>query len=181
VIRLPHAGTIHLPAGVNRDYLNFAGIFIGETSKVSEALQKARAVAGPRSNLRNCMIRFLNSPLVSLQHRLCIMHFAGGQRPLVNHFARGQTKEQGLQGSQCFSLRRAFDPGQPGRHKEQAELDLDMYWRLVDSPIDGSEDRRRDSNPGPGAKFQLEKISACRPLRPQQLFTRYGTLRPRAV
>jgi hypothetical protein len=73
VIRLPHAGTIHQPAGVNRDYLKFAGIFIGETSKVSEALQKA--VAGPRSKLRNCMIPFLNSPLVSLQHRsaACIL------------------------------------------------------------------------------------------------------------
>jgi hypothetical protein len=43
----------------------------------------------------------------------------------------------------------------------------DMYWTLVasDSPIDGE----GDSNPR--ADFQLETISLCRALRPQQLST----------
>ena len=71
VIRLRHKGTAILQAGVNRNFLKFAGICIGDTDKVSEAL--VNAVAGPRSKLRTRMIPFLNSPLVKLQHKLCIM------------------------------------------------------------------------------------------------------------
>ena len=64
-IRLRHEGTKHLPAGVNRRFLKFAGIFIGKEDKVSTALENA--VAGPRSKLVNRMVPFLNSPLVRLQ------------------------------------------------------------------------------------------------------------------
>jgi hypothetical protein len=81
------------------------------------------------------MVPFLSSPLVKLQHKLCILQSAAGERSLCNHFGRGQSKEQ---------VRRAFEeaeilfsdtyekllqqpagtfhPGQPGLHKEQAGL-----------------------------------------------------------
>ncbi len=62
-IRLRHEGTQILPAGVNRECLKFAGICIGNEGKVSAALVKA--VTGSRSKLRNRMIPFLNSPLVT--------------------------------------------------------------------------------------------------------------------
>ena len=98
VIRLQHEGTKILPAGVIRDCLKFAGVFIGDERKVSEAL--VNAVAGPRSKLRNRMVPFLNSPLVKLQHKLCILQSAAGERSLCCHFGRGQSKEQ---------VRRAFE------------------------------------------------------------------------
>ena len=71
-----YEGTKHLPAGVNRNYLKFAGIFIGDEGKVIVALENA--VAGPRSKLKDRMIPFLNSPLVSFQHKLCILQFNSG-------------------------------------------------------------------------------------------------------
>ena len=78
--RLRHEGTKHLPAGVNRSYLKFAGIFIGkeDSDKVSAALENT--VAGPRSKLRNRLLPFLNSPLVKLQSKLCILQHAAGER-----------------------------------------------------------------------------------------------------
>jgi hypothetical protein len=61
VTGLRYEGTKILPAAVNhRKFLKFAGIFMGDPDKVSEAL--VTAVAGPRSKLRNRMIPFLNSP-----------------------------------------------------------------------------------------------------------------------
>ena len=84
IIRLRYKGTEILQAGVNRNFLKFAGICIGNTDKVSEALVKA--VAGSSSKLRTPargrMIPFLNSPLVKLQHKLSIMQFAAGERTL---------------------------------------------------------------------------------------------------
>jgi hypothetical protein len=89
MIRLRHEpeGTKILPAGVNRSYLKFAGICIGNEDKVSAALVKA--VTGDRSKLTNRMIPFLNSPLVTLQNKLVILQSAAGERPLYNHLARG--------------------------------------------------------------------------------------------
>ena len=100
VIRLQHEGTRILPAGVNRNCLKFAGITIGDPDEVSKALVKA--VAGNRSKLRTRMIPFLNSPLVKLQHKVCILQGAAGARSLCCHLARGQSKEQ---------TRRAFEEG----------------------------------------------------------------------
>ena len=115
VIRLRYKGTEILQAGVNRnfnDFLKFAGICIGNTDKVSEALVKA--VVGPRSKLRTRMVPFLNSPLVKLQHKLIIMQFAAGERTLCGFLGRGQTKAQ---------AQRAF---------EQAEiLFSDTYEQLL--------------------------------------------------
>jgi hypothetical protein len=81
------------------------------------------------------MIPFLNSPLVTLQNKLCIVQSAAGERSLMGHFARGQSKEQARSAFwHAEVLFRAtyekllqqpagtFHPGQPGRHKEQAEL-----------------------------------------------------------
>ncbi len=92
-----HEGTKILPAGVNREYLKFAGICIGNEGKVSAALVKA--VTGDRSKLRKRMIPFLNSPLaalavVTLQNKFVILQWAAGQRSLYNHLARGHSKEQ---------------------------------------------------------------------------------------
>jgi hypothetical protein len=133
IIRLRHEGTKILPAGVNREYLKFAGICIGNEGKVSAALVKA--VTGDRSKLRNRMIPFLNSPLVRLQNKLVILQEAAGERSLYNHLARGHSEEQAReafeQAETLFSntyeqlLQQpagTFHPGQPGRHKEQAEL-----------------------------------------------------------
>jgi len=133
VIRHRHEGTKILPAGVNRDFLKFAGIRIGNEGKVSAALVKA--VTGDRSKLRNRMIPFLNSPRVTLQNKLVILQEAAGERSLYNHLARGHSEEQAReafeQAETLFSstyeelLQQpagTFHPGQPGRHKEQAEL-----------------------------------------------------------
>ena len=92
VIRLRHEGTKILPAGVNRDFLKFAGIRIGNEGKVSAALVKA--VTGDRSKLRNRMLPFLNSSLVTLQNKLVILQRAAGERSLYNHLARGHSEEQ---------------------------------------------------------------------------------------
>ena len=88
VIRLRHEGTKILSAGVNREYLKFAGICIGNKGKVSAALVKA--VTGERSKLRNRMIPFLNSPLVTLQNKFkfVIMQWAAGERSLCNYLER---------------------------------------------------------------------------------------------
>ena len=91
---LRYEATKDLPAGVNRKYLKFAGIFIGDEGKVIVALENA--VPGPRSKLKNRMIPFLSSPLVSFQHKLCILQSAAGERSLFGFLARGQSnlKEQ---------------------------------------------------------------------------------------
>ena len=83
------------------------------------------------------MIPFLDSPLVKLQHkfRVCILQRAAGPRSLCCHLARGQSKEQTRRAfEEGDTLYRAtyekllqqpagtFQPGQPGRHMEQAEL-----------------------------------------------------------
>ena len=133
MIRLRHEGTRILPAGVNRKSLKFAGITLGDPEEVSEA--RVRAVAGSRSKLRTRMIPFLNSPLVKLQHKFCILQGAAGTRSLCCHLARGQSKEQTRRAfEEGAILFRAtyekllqqpagtFHPGQPGRHMEQAEL-----------------------------------------------------------
>ena len=100
---------------------------------MSDALVKA--VVGPRSKLKTRMVPFLNSPLVNLQHKLCILQLAAGPRTLCGFLCRGQTKAQAQtafeQADILFSdtyeqlLQQpagTFHPGQPGRHKEQAEL-----------------------------------------------------------
>ena len=133
LLRLHHEGTETLQAGVNRNCLKFAGICIGNTDKVSDALVKA--VVGSRSKLKTRMVPFLNSPLVNLQHKLCILQLAAGPRTLCGFLCRGQTKAQAQtafeQADILFSdtyeqlLQQpagTFHPGQPGRHKEQAEL-----------------------------------------------------------
>ncbi len=133
MIRLRHEGTKILPAGVNGEYLKFAGICIGNEGKVSAALVKA--VTGERSKLRKRMIPFLNSPLVTLQNKLVILQWAAGERSLCNSLARGHSEEQARaafeQAEILFSNTYeellqlpagTFHPGQPGRHKEQAEL-----------------------------------------------------------
>ena len=79
-------------AGVNRNYLKFAGIFIGNEDKVITALENT--VAGPRSKLISRMLPFLNSPLVKLQSKLCILQHAAGERTLCGYLARGQSKAQ---------------------------------------------------------------------------------------
>ena len=100
VIRLRHEGTKILPAGVNRKSLKFAGITLGDPDEVSAAL--VNAVAGSRSKLNTRMLPFLNSTLVKLQHKFCILQWAAGRRSLCGHLARGQSKEQ---------TRRAFEEG----------------------------------------------------------------------
>jgi len=251
-IRLRYEGTEHLPAGVNRSHLKFAGIFIGKEDKVSAALENS--VAGSRSKLLNRMVPFLNSPLVKLQNKLCILQYAAGERTLDGHVARGQSKAQT---EKAFELAKitfnvtyekllqqpagTFNPGQPGWHREQSELPrhlggfnlptlvtvqepaaagamvgiigylaqckllgaeerdpqqwfkcesarlrdtsssikalldspyfhymntpktAEMYWTLVDPPIDG------ESNSRPKANFQ--KISDCRSQNTQMLFS----------
>jgi hypothetical protein len=92
VIRLRHEGAKILPAGVNREYLKFAGICIGNEGKVSAALVKA--VTGERSKLRKRVIPFLNSPLVTLQNKFVVLQWAAGERSLYNHLARGHSEEQ---------------------------------------------------------------------------------------
>ena len=132
-IRLRHEGTKHLPAGVNRKCLKFAGICIGKEDEVSTAL--ISAVAGPRSKLVNRMGPFLKSPLVQLQNKLCILQHAAGERTLDCHLARGQSKAQtrkafelaGITFSSTYETilqqpAGTFNLGQPGRHKEQSEL-----------------------------------------------------------
>ena len=81
------------------------------------------------------VVPFLNSPLVKLQHKLCIAQWAAGERSLCGHLGRGQSKAQAQrafeQAEILFSdtyeqlLQQpagTFHPKQPGRHKEQAEL-----------------------------------------------------------
>ena len=101
VIRLQHEGTKILPAEVNRKSLKFAGITLGDPDEVSAAL--VNVVAGSRSKLNTRMLPFLNSTLVKLQHKFCILQWAAGRRSLCGYLARGQSKEQ---------TRRAFEEGE---------------------------------------------------------------------
>ena len=134
-IRLRYEGTKDLPAGVNRKYLKFAGIFIGDEGKPEVIAALENAVAGPRSKLKNRMIPFLNSPLVSFQHKLCILQAAAGERSLFGFLARGQSKEQALSAfwhaenlfrdtyeQLLMQPKGTFHPSHPGKHKEQSEL-----------------------------------------------------------
>jgi hypothetical protein len=81
------------------------------------------------------MIPFLNSPLVSLQHKLCILQSAAGERSLFNFLARGQSKEQAQSAfwhaenlfrdtyeQLLMQPKGTFHPSHPGKHKEQSEL-----------------------------------------------------------
>jgi hypothetical protein len=83
-----YEGTRILPAGVNREYLKFAGICIGNKGKVSASAALVKAVTGDRSKLRKRMIPFLNSPLVTFQNKFVILQWAAGERSLYNHLAR---------------------------------------------------------------------------------------------
>ena len=65
----------------------------------------------------NRMVPFLNSPLVKLQSKLCILQHAAGERPLCGYLARGQSKAQ---------ARRAF---------ERAEITFsNTYEKLLQQP-----------------------------------------------
>ena len=81
------------------------------------------------------MIPFLNSPLVTLQNKFVILQWAAGERSLYNHLARGHSEEQAREAFEQAEIlfsntyeellqqpAGTFHPGQPGRHKEQAEL-----------------------------------------------------------
>jgi hypothetical protein len=191
---------------------------------------------------------------VILQNKFCILQLAAGERSLCGYLARGQSKEQTRrafeEGDILFratyekllqQLAGTFHPGQPARHKEQAELPrhhggynlptlvnlhepaaagamvgiigllgqcklleaeardpqqwykctsarlrdasasikslldspyfaymnspktAEIYWTLVDPPIEG------ETNSKPKANFQ--KISACQRQRSQKLFS----------
>jgi hypothetical protein len=84
VIRLQHEGTKILPAEVNRKSLKFAGITLGDPDEVSAAL--VNAVAGSRSKLNTRMLPFLNSTLVKLQHKFCILAHKHLSRPIKFDF-----------------------------------------------------------------------------------------------
>ena len=83
------------------------------------------------------MVPFLNSPLVKLQSKLCILQHAAGERTLCGYLARGprQSKAQARRPFERAEITFSstyekllqqpagtFNPGQPGRHKEQSEL-----------------------------------------------------------
>jgi hypothetical protein len=81
------------------------------------------------------MIPFLNSPLVTLQNKFVILQWAAGERSLYNHLIRGHSEEQPREAFEQAEIlfsntyeellqqpAGTFHPGQPGRHKEQAEL-----------------------------------------------------------
>ena len=70
-----------------------------------------------------------------LQSKLCILQHASGERTLDCHLARGQSKAQARRAFELAEIAFSsmyekllqqpagtFDPGQPGRHKEQSEL-----------------------------------------------------------
>ena len=126
-------GTISLAGRVSRTCVRFAGAYIGTLRHVQKALE--RAVAGPTSKLRMRMQPFLNSNLVTTQDKLSILQYAAGPRSLAGHLARVQSEIQVARafklGDELFRATYAallrqpegtFDPGQPGRHFEQAEL-----------------------------------------------------------
>ena len=100
---------------VTRTCVRFAGAYIGTLKFVQEALKKA--VAGPNSKLRQRMIPFARSSLVSAQHKLAILHRAAGGRTLVGFLARAQSAEQ---------VAEAFELGD--------ELFRRMYETLLQQP-----------------------------------------------
>jgi hypothetical protein len=72
---------------------------------------------------------------VILQNKFCILQLAAGERSLCGYLARGQSKEQARRALDEAEIRfrdtyekllqqpaGTFHPGQPGWHKEQAEL-----------------------------------------------------------
>jgi hypothetical protein len=72
---------------------------------------------------------------VTLQNKLVILQRAAGERSLYNHLARGHSEEQAREAFEQAEIlfsntyeallqqpAGTFHPGQPGRHKEQAEL-----------------------------------------------------------
>ena len=61
------------------------------------------AVPGPRSKLKTRMIPFLGSPLVSFQHKLCILQSAAGERSLFGFLARGQPEPESKEPEQAHS------------------------------------------------------------------------------
>ena len=65
--------------------VRFAGAQIGALRYVQDALR--RTVAGPNSKLRQRMVPFARSSLVSTQHKLAILHLAAGPggRKLVGY------------------------------------------------------------------------------------------------
>ena len=97
---------MHLPTGVSRGSVKFAGLHHGATSEVKEALERPvhGPVAGPHwalsllrveteKDAESRMTPFINSPLVSLENKL-ELHSAlggtGGARSRMGHYARGQ-------------------------------------------------------------------------------------------
>jgi hypothetical protein len=84
-----HEGTVSLIGKVTRTCLRFAGAQIGTLKPefVQEALNLKKTVAGPNSKLpvRQRMLPFTRSSLVSTQHKLAILHRAAGGRTLVGH------------------------------------------------------------------------------------------------
>ncbi len=127
-----HEGTVSLVGKVCRTCVKFAGAHIGTLKYVREALKKT--VAGPNSKLRQRMVPFARSSLVSTQHKLAILHRAARGRTLVGFLARAQSAEQVAEafdlGDELFrrmyeSLNHqpecAFDLGRAGKHMEQAQ------------------------------------------------------------
>jgi hypothetical protein len=127
-----HEGTVSLVGKVTRTCVRFAGAYIGTLKFVQEALKKA--VAGPNSKLRQRMVPFARSSLVSTQHKLAILHRAAGGRTLVGHLARAQSAEQVAEafelGDELFRRmyetllhqpEGTFDLGRAGKHMEQAQ------------------------------------------------------------
>ncbi len=66
---------------------------MGNKGKVSAALVKA--VTGPRSKLRNRMIPFLNSPLVTvtIQNKFVILQLAAGEGSLCGYLRLARSLE----------------------------------------------------------------------------------------
>ena len=112
--------------------MRFAGAHIGTLKFVQGALKKA--VVGPNSKLRQRMVPFARSSLVSTQHKLAILHRAAGGRTLVGNLARAQSAEQIAEafelGDELFRRmyetllhqpEGTFDLGRAGKHMEQAQ------------------------------------------------------------
>jgi hypothetical protein len=127
-----HEGTVSLVGKVTRTCVRFAGAHIGTLKFVQEALKKT--VAGPNSKLRQRMVPFTRSSLVSTQQKLAILHRAAGGRTLVGHLARAQSAEQVAEafelGDELFRRmyetllhqpEGTFDLGRAGKHMEQAQ------------------------------------------------------------
>ena len=127
-----HEGTASLAGKVTRTSVRFAGAHIGTLKFVQEALKKT--VAGPNSKLRQRMVPFAKSSLVSTQHKLAILHRAAGGRTLAGYLARTQSAEQVAEafelGDELFRRmyetllhqpEGTFDLGRAGKHMEQAQ------------------------------------------------------------